>query len=376
MYLYCKSWDLEVNPSKTKITIFCNRKFQHNYVFTYNNQVLDIDENFVYLGIMFSYNGRFIKNNQRLVEQARKAMFSILRKSRKLHLPIDLQLQLFDSMVAPILLYSSEITGFEKSDGLERLCTQFYKIILNLKKTTPNIILYGELGRCPIDIFVRARMIGFWQRIINGKQDKIAFKLYKILLSMHERDLFHSKWLSTVENCLNVTGFSNVWQVQENVPLNIAKSVKLKLFDNFKHEWLELVFNSSKCLNYRIFKTELVLEQYFNLLPYDLASALCHFRTLNHKLPVEHGRFWGVERDDRICELCLSNRLGDEYHYLLECSYFVDQQKLYLPKDLLRRPSAVGFGEIMNTKDLPTLFKLSKFCKEILSTFKVIYKHI
>ena len=219
-------------------------------------------------------------------------------------------------------------------------------------------------------------MIGFWQRIINGKQDKIAFKLYKILLSMHERDLFHSKWLSTVENCLNVTGFSNVWQVQENVPLNIAKSVKLKLFDNFKHEWLELVFNSSKCLNYRIFKTELVLEQYFNLLPYDLASALCHFRTLNHKLPVEHGRFWGVERDDRICELCLSNRLGDEYHYLLECSYFVDQQKLYLPKDLLRRPSAVGFGEIMNTKDLPTLFKLSKLCKEILSTFKVIYKHI
>ena len=98
-YLYCKSWHLEVNPSKTKITIFSNRKFQHNYVFTYNNQVLDIDENFVYLGIMFSYNGRFLKNNQRLVGQARKAMFSILLKSRKLHLPVDLQLQLFDSMV-------------------------------------------------------------------------------------------------------------------------------------------------------------------------------------------------------------------------------------------------------------------------------------
>ena len=120
------------------------------------------------------------------------------------------------------------------------------------KGTTPNIILYSELGRYPIDIFVKARMIGFWQRIINGKQDKIAFKLYKILLSIHERNLFHSKWLLTVEKCLNV------WQSQENVPLNIAKSVKLKLMDNFKHEWLKLVFNSSKCLNYRIFKTELV----------------------------------------------------------------------------------------------------------------------
>ena len=27
----------------------------------------------------------------------------------------------------------------------------------------------------------------------------------------------------------------------------------------------------------------------------------------------------------------------------------------------------------MNTKELPMLFKLGKFCKEILSTFKVIY---
>ena len=42
----------------------------------------------------------------------------------------------------------------------------------------------------------------------------------------------------------------------------------------------------------------------------------------------------------------------------------------------MRRPNVIGFGEIMNTKDLPTLFKLSKLCKEILSTFKVIYKHV
>ena len=81
MYQYCNSWDLEVNPSKTKSAMFCNRKFQHNYMFTYNGKAIEIDENFVYLGIMFSYNSRSLKNNQRMVEQARKAMFSVLRKS-------------------------------------------------------------------------------------------------------------------------------------------------------------------------------------------------------------------------------------------------------------------------------------------------------
>ena len=144
------------------ITIFCSKNFQHNYVFTCNDQVLDIDDSFVYLGTMFSYNGRFLKNNQRLVEQARKPMFSLLRKSRKLHLPLDLQLQLFDNMVVPILLYGSEITGFEKPDSLERLCSQFYKIILNVKKSTPNIILHVELERFPVEILTKSRMIGFW----------------------------------------------------------------------------------------------------------------------------------------------------------------------------------------------------------------------
>ena len=77
-----------------------------------------------------------------MVEQAPKAMFSVLRTSKKLQLSIDLQLQHFDSMIVPILLFAFEVTGFESSDILEGLCTQFYKIILNDKKTTPNCILY------------------------------------------------------------------------------------------------------------------------------------------------------------------------------------------------------------------------------------------
>ena len=48
-------------------------------------------------------------------------MFSVLRKTKKLNLPIDMQLQMFYSMVVPILLYGSEIYGYEKSDIIESL---------------------------------------------------------------------------------------------------------------------------------------------------------------------------------------------------------------------------------------------------------------
>ena len=40
MYLYCKTWDLEINASKTKIVIFNKRKITEKPVFTLNNEIL------------------------------------------------------------------------------------------------------------------------------------------------------------------------------------------------------------------------------------------------------------------------------------------------------------------------------------------------
>jgi hypothetical protein len=45
---------------------------------------------------------------------------------------------------------------------------------------------------------------------------------------------------------------------------------------------------------------------------------------------IERDRFWGVERDDRICDICTSNAMGDEYHYLFECSFFNNARYFFL----------------------------------------------
>ena len=81
----------------------------------------------------------------------------------------------------------------------------------------------------PVSIDIKTRMIGFWQRLVNGKPDKISCKLYSILLAMHNRDLFHSKLLMYIKDTLNDSGLENYWLNQTNVPLHISKSVKLKL---------------------------------------------------------------------------------------------------------------------------------------------------
>ena len=286
---------MEVNPSKTKVVIFSKRRILNKPIFTYNGENIDVVDDFVYLGVTFSHNGNFSKTKLNLVEQGRKAMFSVLRKTRKLGLPIDIQLQMFDSMVSPILLYGSEVYGFENCSIVDSIFLQFYKIILHFKKSTSNNILYGELGRFPSDILIKARMIGFWKRVITGKQDKISSVLYRLILDMHMRNTFHSKWLSFIENILNSCGFSHYWLAQQ-VPekCNLAKMVKERLIDQFKQSWFGLIYDSAKCLNYRIFKTTHCFESYIKYLPDDLRIALSKFRCVNHKLPIERGRFWGL----------------------------------------------------------------------------------
>ena len=84
-------------------------------------------------------------------------MFSVLRKTRKLSLPIDIQLPMFDSMVSPILLFGSEVYGFEKNRSMiESIFLHFDKIIFHFKKSTSKNILYGELGRFSLDILLKA----------------------------------------------------------------------------------------------------------------------------------------------------------------------------------------------------------------------------
>ena len=62
-------------------------------------------------------------------------------------------------MVLPVLLYGSEIWVFENVSLREKICNKFLKLLLPVGKTTPSYLLYGELGRYPVHISVKLRMI-------------------------------------------------------------------------------------------------------------------------------------------------------------------------------------------------------------------------
>jgi hypothetical protein len=61
-------------------------------------------------------------------------------------------------------------------------------------------------------------------------------------------------------------------------------------------------------------------KHFIHLIDEQNSLLLCKFRTTNHKLPIEKGRWSNIPRENRYCELCQKNQIGDEYHYIFECT--------------------------------------------------------
>ena len=128
--------------------------------------------------------------------------------------------------------------------------------------------------------------------------------------------------------------------------------------------------NSSKATYYKLFKNDIDFEEYLDKLNDGDRLIFCKFRTTNHRLIIETGRWSGVNREDRICNLCNQGLVGDEYHYLLECIYFNDERKTYLRDEYCQRPDVNKFNLIMNCHNITELKKICQFIKIIfLSSF-------
>ncbi len=145
LYIYCDKWKLQLNISKTKIVIFSRGLARKPPTWTFGTESLEVVSEYVYLGITFNFNGRFTKAINKQILQVKHASYSIIAKSRRFELPIDVQLHLFDTCILPILLYGYEVWGFLNIQSVEIFHNQYCKYLLRLGTKSINNIALGEL---------------------------------------------------------------------------------------------------------------------------------------------------------------------------------------------------------------------------------------
>ena len=253
-------------------------------------------------------------------------------------------------MIKPIILYASEIWGFNNIKILERIQLHFLKSIFHMKSSTPNSMVYGEFGAFPLEIDVQTRMISFWVKLLDQNTTKLSNILYQIVYNSDVSE--SSRCFLCIENILIKCGCRGFWNTQkvEN-PTWLVKSVNQKLKDLFINEWYQNVENSSSFHTYRLFKHKFQLENYLLKLPYVMKKNLCLFRTRNHILPIECGRWRNVDISERKCHLCHSD-VGDEFHFLFCCPSIALERRKYIDRYYYPSPNVLKFDELMNTKNI------------------------
>jgi hypothetical protein len=184
MHHYCQIWKLKINTSKTKVVVFGNKLNKTDFNFKLGDLKVDSVEEYAYLGISIKYNNNLAPGIVKLRNQASRAKYSLISKSKKLGLSVDLQLQLFDSLIVPIALYGCELWGCKNVEITEQLHLKIIKMLLKVNKATPKCMLYGELGRLPLKCNIELRMITFWYRLVSGSKKKISYYIYQLLYKL------------------------------------------------------------------------------------------------------------------------------------------------------------------------------------------------
>ena len=230
-------------------------------------------------------------------------------------------------------------------------------------------MLYGETGRYPIEITIKYRMISYWLRLIRGNVNKLSFKLFTYMYHLAN---FESKWLKKIKTILIDAGRNDIWLHRDFLGTTAHTKVNLKqtLLDIYLQNWRAMLQNSHLGTNYSIFKDKIEIEDYLTILGREQSTNLMKFRTANHFFPTVVDGWSGIDYANRLCNLCNSHDIGDEFHMLLSCTFFNNERKLYIDKYFYQRPNIIKYRQLVNIRRPAKLRKLCQFIKLLLGVVR------
>ena len=318
LHAYCNMWGITVNVEKTVAMVFKKGNTPENISVKYNDIPLNLVKKFTYLGVTLSSNGSFYQAQKSLSQQANRALYGLNSLFDSIQIDIPEKLKLFDSMISPILNYSSSVWGFHKAPDIERVHLKFLKQLLKVKQKTANAAIYGELGRVPMQVIRKTRILKFWFNIVKNP-DSLQFKLFNLKDQSGNQI---NAWAKQVKQVIDNLGFSYLW-MNDNVTQLQLDSMIRSIYDQFYQQWFSDLRKSSKLETYCLIKTNFERESYLEqVTTIKHRTALAKFRCSSHMLLIEEGRYRNIPREQRLCSKCNMTEIETEYHFLLVCPYY------------------------------------------------------
>ena len=318
---------MSINTKKTKCMIFNKTGKYIRRSYPLKNGTIETTNSYKYLGFIFTPSGEIVSGLRDLRDRALRAYHKLKHKMGhhfRLH-PLT-TISLFDSLIKPILLYSSDFWGCLKipnNNPIENMYMKFCKALLGVQKQTSNTGVLLELGAVPIMFYGIKHCLKNWHRIHKeGNANRVLLKIHQMSSE------YNLPWPVQTKYHLESIGIRHESEIQ-----NLHKVAFEKLKENFHRDSFEKITSDhSKLRTYAKMKTEIGMENYLTSVENIMdRTALTKIRLSNHNLMIEKGRHQGLQENQRLCPFCTNNKVENEYHFIMECHiYDVLRQDLFL----------------------------------------------
>ena len=336
---YCNTWGLKININKTKVVVF-NKPFNSkikSLKFVIDANKIEVSNTYCYLGVDISNTGSFLGATNSLYKKGLRALYSIYSTLdvRSDVANVRLFLNLFDSLVQPVLLYGCEIWGSHCLNTNNRVITfvnKFYKTLLGVKQRCSNAGVLCELGRFPIELNIAKAMIKYWFRLTSMPTNRLSAHCYWSLFNLEG---LKDHWFESIKSIIYTTGQYDVWTNQVNFIfsskhlLSKQQNFIIQTLKDVYTQFAESKINAeSKLYLFRNDANTRTISNYLTSLHgRNRRQAIANLRLGTPNIELEKGRHSGLERVSRTCKICHTQKVETEEHFILTCPALVSTRK-------------------------------------------------
>ena len=348
---FCEAKGMTVNVQKTKVLVFNGGKRQATS-FTYAGDALECVDSFRYLGVEVHRSKGFGVAPGVVGSAAMKAVCGMMRQvvDRDIR-NIGLRVQLFNSIVMPVLQYGCEVwsTPFLRdpsnpvSSHIQRVQSQFLRQVAGgwVRKSTPVRLLCAEFGCRPVSWQWCKLLCRYWNRLVKQQHHPLLHDAFIEGLQDWADQGFQlggKSWsaevLSMVQTCAPEV-FQQIVQAVRNrhwpsIP-TLDSDVILSAWEKSWWVWPDPDCDprgeEGALATYAAWMSSDVggaapYVHYAEPVNAQALLSLVRFRLGVHNLRMATGRWDNTPRHERLCRKCTQQSVEDEMHVVFECPWY------------------------------------------------------
>jgi hypothetical protein len=361
LHAFCAQYHMHVSVAKSTVVVFGRRVPRAGREipvqgWRYGDQPLSVSAEFKYLGITFHQTKGVLASADALSHAGRRAMWGMLSRCGEMELQsLSMKVDLFDSLVSPILTYCSEVWGPSLlrtcptpasclDNPLQRVQFMFLRRVAGgVRKATVRTLLLREFGCRPL---VRAWVqagVNMWNRVCKLPQGDVLAAAMSDNITLAAA--YNQSWFSGFSAFMStIDAVPEGGLLEGGRPRELNAGDTLSRFDTWMNrDWQDLPADPRAADSQHVYLStytswfaagdadEFLQRGRWETVPGyvrhtagidpEWVRSLAAFRLGAHDLEVAAGRWRGVARHERVCDLC-RDALGDEMHMVFDCDRY------------------------------------------------------